>query len=153
MPRTAMAHTKDKERTLAQALYLAGHYTQKQIAGMVEVTEKTIGVWAEAGHWDKLRAAGQATVGQVVGNMLEIQQARTAQILEAVRGGSKEKFGDEMLKMAKAIEQLQGDIGLSTVIQVLQEFMGYVGNRDHAFRGQLADYQSQFLNQKAGTNG
>lgn len=148
-----MTNTKDKERTLAQALYQSGQYTQKQIAGMVDVTEKTIGIWVEGGHWEKLRAAGQSTVSQVVSNLIEIQKARTEQILDEVRGGSKDKFGDEMLKMAKAIEQLQGDISLSTIIQVLQDFMGFVGSKDHAFRGKLAEYQSQFLNLKAGTNG
>ena len=119
---------------------------------MVEVAEKTIGIWVEGGHWEKLRAAGQSTVSQVVGNLIEIQKARTEQILTEVRAGSKDKFGDEMLKMAKAIEQLQGDISLSTTIQVLQDFMGFVGSKDHKFRGQLAEYQSAVLNHKAGTN-
>ncbi len=148
-----MANTKKSERVLAQALYLSGKYNQKEIAGMVEVAEKTVGIWVEGGHWEKLRAAGQATISQVVSNLIDIQKARTEQILDEVRGGSKDKFGDEMLKMAKAIEQLQGDISLSTIIQVLQDFMGFVGNKDHTFRGKLADYQSQFLNHKAGTNG
>lgn len=148
-----MANTKDKERNLAQALYLSGQYTQQQIAEMVGVTPKTIGIWVEGGHWTKLRAAGQSTVSQVVSNLIEIQKARTEQILEEVRGGSKDKFGDEMLKMAKAIEQLQGDISLSTIIQVLQEFMAFVGDKDHKFRAQLAGFQNEFLNKKAGTNG
>ncbi len=148
-----MANTKDKERILAQELYLTGHHTQKEIAAMVGVTEKTIGVWAEGGHWEKMRAARHSTPSQVVGNLIEIHKARTEQILEAIRGGSTDKFGDEMLKMAQAIEKLQGSTSLSTYIQVLQEFMGFIGNKDHKFRAQLAEYQSAFLNQKAGTNG
>jgi transposase len=148
-----MANTKDRERTLAQALYLSGQYTQKQIASMVDVTEKTIGVWVEGGHWEKLRAAGQSTISQVVSNLIEIHLARTEQILTEVRGGSKDKFGDELLKMSKAIEELQSGISLSTIIQVLQEFMGFVGDKDHKFRAQLAGYQNEFLNKKAGANG
>ena len=148
-----MANTKDKEKLLAQELYLTGKHTQKQIAGMVGVTEKTVSAWVEAGNWEVLRAALFSTPAQVRANMLEIQKARTEQILEAVRGKSTEKFGDEMLKMAKSIEQLNGEISLSTIIQVLQEFMAFVGGKDWQFRGQLADYQSKFLNMKAGTNG
>ena len=148
-----MAFRKDKERTLAQELYLTGQHSQKEIADMVGVTEKTVGVWAEGGHWEKMRAARHSTPAQVVGNLIEIHKARTEQILEDVRTGSKDKFGDEMLKMAQAIEKLQGATSLSTYIGVLQEFMGFVGTKDHKFRGQLADLQSQFLNHKAGTNG
>lgn len=148
-----MAFRKDKERTLAQELYLTGKHTQKEIAEFVGVTEKTIGIWVEGGNWEKMRAARHSTPAQVVGNLIEIHKARTEQILEAVRNGSTDKFGDEMLKMAQAIEKLQGATSLSTYIGVMQEFMGFVGNKDHKFRAQLADYQGAFLNHKAGTNG
>ena len=147
-----MGVRKDKERTLAQELYLTGKHTQKEIAEMVEVSEKTLCIWVEGGHWEKMRAARHSTTSQVVANIIELQKARTEQMLEAVRGGGTDKYGDELLKMAKAIEQLQNSIGLGTYIQVLQEFMGFVGGKDHKFRAQMAEYQSEFLNQKAGTN-
>lgn len=147
-----MANSKTQERNLAQALYLTGLYTQKQIAEMVNVAEKTICIWVEGGHWEKMRAAKLSTTDQAVSNMIAIQNARSAQILEAINGGSTDKYGDEMLKMAKAIQELQGSISLSTYIEVLQDFMGFIGNKDHKFRGQLASYQSEYLNKKAGTN-
>ena len=148
-----MANTKDKERTLAMELYLTGLHTQKEIAGMVGVAERTVGIWVEGGNWEKMRAARLSTPAQVIANLIEIQKARTEQILAAIRDGSTERYGDEMLKMSKAIEQLQNDISLGTIIQVLQEFMSFVGGKDHKFRGQLAGYQNDFLNLKAGTNG
>lgn len=148
-----MANTKDKERTLAQELFMTGKHTQDEIAKMVGVTPKTIGVWAEGGRWPDMRAALLSTPSQVAANLREAQKLRSQQIVDAIRAGGTDKYGDEMLKMAKAIEQILNATSLSTYIEVMQDFMGWVGSKDHKFRGQLADYQSAYLNHKAGTNG
>jgi len=149
-----MGLRKDKEQILAKELYLAGTKTQKEIAEMVGVTEKTLSNWVDAGNWETIRAARMSTVAEVATNVIAIQKARTAEILASIQaGGDTNKYGDELLKMAMALEKLQGHTTLTTYIQVLQEFMGFVGGKDHKFRAQLAEMQSAFLNQKAGTNG
>ena len=148
-----MANTKDRERALAEELYIQTGKTQKEIAGMVGVAEKTVGNWVEAGKWDTLRAGRNATPSTTAANLMEVMKVRTEQMLEEIRTGGTTRYGDELLKISKVIEQLQGQTSISTYIQVLQEFMGFVGSKDHKFRSQLADYQSAFLNQKAGTHG
>ncbi len=148
-----MGNTKNREREIAKELFLQGGKTQKEIADMVGVTEKTVGKWVEDQKWGILRTARLSTPTEVLNTIMEIHRLRTEEILEEVRAGKGSKYGDELLKMSMAIEKLQGHTSLSTYIHVLSEFMLYVGGKDHKFRAQLADYQSTFLNSKAGTNG
>ncbi|SHJ75774.1 Phage terminase small subunit [Hymenobacter daecheongensis DSM 21074] len=148
-----MGNLKSRERELAKELFLQGGKTQKEIAGMVGVTEKTLSTWAEVGKWDVLRSGRLSTTTQAVVNMKEMLRLRSEEILTDMRDGSATRYGDELLKITMAIEKLEGSTSLTTYIQVLQEFMLFVGGKDHTFRGQLADCQSAFLNSKAGTNG
>jgi transposase len=147
-----MANTKDREKALAQDLFILTDKTQKEIASAVGVSEKTMSNWVEAGNWGTLRAGRLSTNSTVVSNLKEVLKQRSEQMLDEIRTGGTTKFGDELSKISKVIEQLEGEMGIGTYIQVLQEFMGFVGNKDHKFRGQLAEYQAKFLNQKAGTN-
>lgn len=148
-----VAQRKDKERELAKALFIETGKTQKEIAAMVAVTEKTMSAWVEAGKWDVLRSGRVSTTTQAVANMQAMLQLRSEEILTDMRGGAATKYGDELLKISMAIEKLKGATSITTYIQVCQEFMGFVGSQDHKFRAQLAEYQSAFLNYKAGNNG
>ena len=144
-----VAHRKDKEREVAKELYLQGSKTQKEIAQLVGVTEKTVGNWVEAGQWELLRAGRMSTPRQVITNMVEIHKQRTEQILAELAAGGTNKYGDELLKMSMAIEKLQGHTSLTTYIGVLSDFMGYIPLNETGLRAQLALYQSKFLNDKA----
>ncbi|MFD2787951.1 phage terminase small subunit-related protein [Hymenobacter rubripertinctus] len=148
-----MAQRKDKERELAKALFIETDKTQKEIAALVAVTEKTMTGWVAAGKWDVLRAGRMATTTQTVATLQTMLQLRSEEMLADMRGGGTTKFGDELLKISMTIEKLQGATSITTYIQVCQEFMGFVGSKEPQFRGKLADYQSQFLNLKAGSNG
>lgn len=148
-----VANHKVREQKLAQELYLLTSKTQKEIAEDVGVAVQTVCGWVDAGKWETLRAGRLSTPSAVVANLLEIQKVRTEQMLEEMRNGGTNKFGDELLKISMVIEKLQGQTSLATYIQVFQELMGFVRGEDHQFRAKLADYQSTFLTLKAGTNG
>jgi len=50
-----MGISKTQEKEYARILYVSERITYKEIAERVGVTEKTVGKWAEAGNWDRLR--------------------------------------------------------------------------------------------------
>ena len=54
----AIDMTGKEKQILAQTLYLSGKHTQKAIAELTGVTEKTIGKWAVEGKWEEMRQAG-----------------------------------------------------------------------------------------------
>lgn len=140
---------KEKERKLALELYVSTTKTQKEIAAMVGVSENTLTKWVRDGGWEDLRTAKQSTVAEVTRNMVEIHRQRTEQILEEIRAGSTTRYGDELLKMAQAIEKMAGEMSLSHYLQVLEEFMASIPTNDGAFRRKMAEYQAAFLTKKA----
>lgn len=50
-----MALRKRKEMELAKLYFLAGQYTQKEIAEKCDVTEKTLTKWIKDGKWETLK--------------------------------------------------------------------------------------------------
>jgi transposase len=140
---------KEKERQLARELYTQTSKNQKDIAALVGVSENTLTKWAKEDHWEQLRAARMSTPAELVNNMVEIHHLRTQQILVEIRSGSQHKFGDELLKMAQAIEKTQGKTHVAHYLQVLSELMAFIPSSDTSFRQKMAEYQSRFLTEKA----
>jgi len=50
---------KSQEFTQARELYLQGGLTQQQIAEILDVSRKTVGLWMQQGQWRQLRIAAQ----------------------------------------------------------------------------------------------
>jgi len=52
---------KPYQQTQARELYLQGGLTQQQIAALLDINRKTVGLWIQQGQWRQMRIAAQQT--------------------------------------------------------------------------------------------
>ena len=52
---------KPYQQTQARELYLQGGLTQQQIASLLDINRKTVGLWIQQGQWRQMRIAAQQT--------------------------------------------------------------------------------------------
>lgn len=144
-----MAKANDEKREYALLLFLRG-YTQKEIAKKVGVTEKTIGTWKEKHNWEKNKAASfLSNKEQIIFFYDQINEINTF-IRERDEGKrfATSKEADALLKLTKAVKALEGDLGLSEIIDVGQEFLTFLKPLDFEASQILMKYYDQFIQSK-----
>ncbi|MCM1035543.1 MAG: helix-turn-helix domain-containing protein [Paludibacter sp.] len=99
---------QNQRKELARMYYMQGD-TQKEIAEKIGVSRNTISAWVRDGQWDSLRAAKTITRKELVNKML-------LQIDEKLE--SKEWTADEISKAASAVEKLDKQTNIVTIIEV-----------------------------------
>lgn len=137
----------EQRRELARMYYLQG-ITQKEIADKVGVSRNTISAWIKEGGWDSFRAAKAITRKELVHKMLE-------QINEKLE--SKDWTADEIVKAASAIEKLDKQTNIVTIIEVFTAYNTWLVGRmqiDKELTPELVKvmnrYQDLFIGEQSG---
>lgn len=146
---------KDKERQIAQGLYIDQCLTAKEIAEKINVSEKTVGKWVEAGNWRELRLSKQTTTDTLLAKYNELLAALLDKRLTFEKKKDKsddEKWEynnviDEMSKVAAMIDRLQKDgrQSLRVHIMCLEKFMASLHQSDAKLFMQLLEFQRTYL--------
>jgi len=118
-PKTKKKGTLNNEKELAKLYYLSGEL-QKDIAAKVGVSCQTVNKWVKDGSWDTLRAAKTITRREIVTKMLQ-------QINEKLESG--EWTADEMVKATAAIEHLDKQTNVVTIIEVFGAYNKWLLSR------------------------
>lgn len=120
-----MGLSKTQEKEYAKILYVNEKLTQKEIAERVNVTEKTVGKWIEAGGWNKLRQSLLATKPH---NIDLLYQALTV-LNESFQGSVPTPSQiDSVAKLTASIKNLETDLGLGEIFTVGTNFIQFVRN-------------------------
>ena len=131
----------------AQQLYMAGGRTQKEIAEIVGVSERTVHTWVHQFAWDKLRLAAIQAPATIADNIC-------AQLVELQNGIARREPGMRFPTMEEAeiTRKLIASLGnmkkypsTSQHMQVLETFRNYIRPVDKEFAKQLAGYTTRFL--------
>jgi uncharacterized protein YjcR len=137
----------EQRRDLARMYYLQG-LTQKEIADKVGVSRNTISAWVKEEGWDSLRAAKTISRKEIVQKMLK-------QINDKLE--SEKWTADEIVKAASAIEKLDKQTNVVTVIEVFTAFNTWVVGRmqvDKELTPELVKtinrYQDLFIGEQLG---
>lgn len=93
---------------------------QKDIAEKIGVSRNTISTWVRDGDWDSLRAAKTITRKEIVTKMLR-------QIDEKLEAG--DWSPDEICKASAAIEKLDKQTNVITVIEVFSAYNNWLVGR------------------------
>lgn len=107
-----MKQEMQAKREYARLLYFNGE-TQKDIAGKVGVSRNTINTWVKDNAWDSMRAARTITRKELVTKML-------TQIDSKLEEGNWSP--DEICKAAAAVEKLDKQTNIVTVIEVFSAY-------------------------------
>ena len=151
--------SKDKERLIAQAMYIDQCMTAKEIASRINVAEKTIGKWIDAGNWRELRLSKQTTSDVLVKKQNELLELLLDKRLKFEKKETKtdddkadyKNIIDEMSKVSAMIDRIQKDgrISLRTHIHCLEKFMGNIHQKYPDLFYKLIDHQTEYLQQLA----
>lgn len=109
----------DKERELARLYYMQGD-AQKDVADRIGVSAQTMSRWVREGQWDTLRAAHTVSRKELVVKML-------AHINQRLEEG--DWTADEIVKAASAIEKLDKQTNIVTVIEVFTAYNKWLVSR------------------------
>jgi hypothetical protein len=106
---------KDKraQHELAFLLYMSGE-TARNISGRINVSEHTIGSWAEKGGWKEKRAASNITRAELINKTLK----RINEMLESGEAVN----ADKLSKLASLVEKLDKKSSPVLIIDIFMEF-------------------------------
>ena len=144
-----MSKTKTLEQTQRQELarmYFMQGMKQKEIADKVGVSRNTICAWIRDGKWDTVRAAKTVTRSELVKKMLQDLDEKLA---------SGQWSADEIIKVASAIEKLDKQTNILTMIEVFTSFNQWLVSRmqvDPELTPEVVKiintYQDKFISEK-----
>ena len=136
---------QEQRKELACMYYMQG-VSQKDIADKVGVSRNTISAWVRDGGWDTRRAAKTVTRSELVKKMLQDLNDK----LE-----SDNWTADEIIKVASAIEKLDKQTNIVTIIEVFTAFNNWLVSRmqvDPELTPEVVKiintYQDKFINEK-----
>lgn len=118
-----MGLSKTQEKEYAKILYVNEKLTQKEIAERVNVTEKTVGKWIEAGGWNKLRQSLLATKPYNIDLMYQTLTQLNESFIGKVPTPAQL---DSVSKITASIKSLETDLGLGEIFTVGMNFIQWV---------------------------
>jgi transposase len=137
----------EMKKEMAMQMYICGNQTQKAIASIVGVTEKTIGKWIDNGGWKDLKNLTTVTRKQ----LLKDSYAQLAAVNERIRNNgnvpTKEQYDAKSI-IGKEIDRLS-DAPLAVYTDVFSDFIDFM-LRNYPKDAQLfAKYSMEFIENKS----
>lgn len=134
--------TNDEKYTIAQDLFMDTDKTQKEIAAIVHVTEKTLTKWKTEGDWDMLKNASTVTARKIIENLYK----RSYDL--SIDPKSKP---DDIIKLALSIEKLSNKrVTISQIINVFKDFIAFAFKDNAQLAKEINLMQKKYVDYKIG---
>lgn len=143
-----MGISKAQEREYARILYVSERITFKEIAERTGVTEKTIGKWAEADNWDKLRKSLLTTKQNQLVHWYNQLEAMNEMIAERELPVPDSKEADVMSKITSNIQRLETETGIGEYVEVSRKLLTFIQGVDLNEAKRFKNYIDEFINSK-----
>jgi len=143
---TMSLRNKDK-RDWAKTLYLSENLTQKEIAGRVGVTEKTMSRWVNDGNWEHLKSSIIMTKSEELKRIYQQLNELNSFILTKTTGQrfASSKEADTISKLASAARSLETEIAIADVIEVFKRFTEWIRKHDFEKAKEIVRLEDQFI--------
>lgn len=146
-----MARRSKKEmaqlKEWAEYLFIHSDISQKEIANKVGVTEKTITDWKEEGSWETIKATTIMSKPKELNRIyMQINELNT-HIMSREKGlkFASSKEADALKKLTSSAKDLEGELGLSAVVNVSTELLEFVKKLDYPASQTLHHYIDLFI--------
>lgn len=147
------------KKSAAQELFNAG-WDQKKIAGILELSEKTIGEWKKKHRWEEKRAkknmaqdVAEDHVWALINYQLQALQAKKDRFEEQLKNGDIEELPpldkgdvDALQKLWTTVKNKQLD--WSNLVHIVKDLVGYISERDLKLAQDLLNHVDDYLNHK-----
>jgi uncharacterized protein YjcR len=142
-----MGISKAQEREYARILYVSERITFKEIAERTGTTEKTIGKWAIADNWDKLRKSLLTTKQSQLVHWYNQLEAINEAIAD--RGNIPTNAeADTMSKITSNIQRLETETGIGEYVEVGRKLLTFIQGIDLSEAKRFKNYIDEFINEK-----
>jgi predicted DNA-binding protein YlxM (UPF0122 family) len=142
-----MGISKAQEREYARILYVSERITFKEIAERTNTTEKTIGKWAVADNWDKLRKSLLTTKQSQLVHWYNQLEAINKAIAD--RGNIPTNAeADTMSKITSNIQRLETETGIGEYVEVGRKLLTFIQGIDLSEAKRFKNYIDEFINEK-----
>lgn len=141
-----MGKQSDK-KAKARSLYLTGQYAQKEIAELVDVTEKTISKWKEEEGWEEMKTSLLTTRENELRRLYKILKNVNDSIDLTVAAGLPvgAKEADSVLKFTAAIRNLEIETSIAEKVEVGMAFIDAVRKEDPELAKVITKHFDNFL--------
>jgi uncharacterized protein YjcR len=134
--------TGDEKYSIAQDLFLETDKTQKEIAEMINVTEKTLGKWKAQGEWDMLKSASTVTARKIIENLYKKAHALSE---------DPKSRPNDIIQIANSIEKLSNKkVTISQIINVFKDFTTYAFTQNAELAKEINLLQKKYVDYKIG---
>ena len=120
--------SRAKRRELAKQLYLRDNLTLKEIADMVDVSQKSLSKWVNEEKWDAEKSAYTITREQQIQRLYAHISTINQNISQREAGQNvpNAKEADTLNKLATAIKKLENEVSISEVIGVCMKICNFL---------------------------
>lgn len=132
------------KRTLAKSFYLYAHFSQKKIAEMCGVQEKTLKAWIDKYRWGEEKEKNSITRQSLLKETYSQLTAINKEIKENYNGIPTKTLSDAKGVLIKEIEALDRQ-PLHKIIEVLQDVLVWCGKHHHEQVQELAELLNEFI--------
>ncbi|MGN6568753.1 MAG: terminase gpP N-terminus-related DNA-binding protein [Flavipsychrobacter sp.] len=137
---------KPNQNIQARELYMQGGLTQQEIAEILNVNRKTVGLWIQQGQWRQLRIAAQQSPAMLLQDFYN----QLAVLNETIhqRGGI--PTIEESVVQRRLIMNIQSfkQQPVSNYIQIYTELIDHIGKQDPALGKTIATHADTLVRQK-----
>jgi hypothetical protein len=129
----------------AETLFRQNELTQKEIAGKVGISEKTMCAWVKKFGWETLRKSLLTTKSERLRNLYDL----LAKIDEKLKGDldlkEVKEYADAYVKYAASIKHLETETSIAEIIEVARMFINNLQVKDPVFALSVANEFDLFI--------
>lgn len=134
-----MANEKKSNKRLAEDFFIENfEVTQKEVAELFGISEKTVSAWSKAGNWAKRRDDYHSSP-------VKIRQLLQQELLRVAQGGKATLNADSISKLQKVIGELRKTADPIVVQQVLKDLDNFIAEQDPKLASEITAFHRQFL--------
>jgi transposase len=139
--------SSEERKLLAQTLYLSARHTQKAIAEMLAVTEKTVGKWVAAGNWEQMRQLQTVTKAELLKEAYLQLAAINKKIKDELKSIPSKVLSDAKAQILREIEALD-DRSLQIYADCFEDFTAWLMQTEPAHAPVFSQLLLRFLEYK-----
>lgn len=143
-----MGVKKQLEQDYAKTLFIDQGLNQKEIALRLKVSQKTIGIWAKTGGWDKLKKSMLVTKDNQLTMLYDQLDFINNDIKNRDFKIATAKEADTISKLTSAIKKLETETAIGDTVEICKQIIQFIRQQDIEFANHLVKYCDSFINQK-----